>query len=80
MDGFHISVQASVAHCCEPQENVAIYSQVECGHPSKKSELLLPFANPGIGDVVYTNVPIEIVDELLQSHGGIDVEKTMGKK
>lgn len=73
-DGFSISIQASELHYCEPRtsENVD-YEEVELGFPSEKEKLFLPFAEEEDDPTgtVYGYVPVELVDEALQKHGGI---------
>lgn len=50
------------------------YVEVELGYPSEVEEDLLPYAedesNPT--NTVYGYVPIEIVDSMIQRHGGIN--------
>lgn len=76
-DGFEISVQASEVHYCEPREDYPgiPYTRVECGYPSSDpGEALKSFQEqPGRDptDDVYPYVPMEIVEELIESHGGI---------
>lgn len=75
-DGFIISIQASSTHYCTPQsdeENIN-FKNVELAYPSRKDDLILKFAenrdNPT--STIYPQVPIEIVNQLLKKHGGID--------
>lgn len=80
-DGFSISVQASENHYCEPRENfLNEYKTVELGLPSEEEELLLDYAEDPdeLTDTVYGYVPTELVDKVLEKHGGID-SKVMGK-
>lgn len=74
MDGFVISVQASRTHYCEPAINEAEkYVSVELGFPNIEDPLIIEYAeeidNPT--ETVYAYVPIEIVNELIEKHGGI---------
>lgn len=54
------------------------YNEVELGFPNLKDDLILEYAE--VEDdptgTVYGNVPVEIVDKLLEKHGGIDIQKT----
>lgn len=75
-DDFGVSIQASSTHYCTPQsdeENIN-FKNVELAYPSRKDDLILKFAenrdNPT--STVYPQVPIEIVNQLLEKHGGID--------
>lgn len=73
-DGYSISVQASEYHYCSPRLNgLQDYESVELGFPSKEDELINEYAedNPGCLNTVYGYVPIEIVEKLIEKHGGI---------
>lgn len=72
-DGFSISVQASHYSYCTPRRNKAWpYSNVELGYPSKLDDLIEDYAEePGTTRTVYGYVPIEIVNQLIEKHGGI---------
>lgn len=74
LDGFKISIQASETHYCTPRENgFSYYSEVELGYPSETDGIIMEYAedkeNPT--ETVYAWVPIEVVDELVEKHGGI---------
>lgn len=76
-DGFALSVQASEFHYCEPRENRAEkYTQVEVGFPSQKPELIMKYAESPEKptETVYCYVPIELVEQLIELHGGITGE------
>lgn len=73
-DGYSISVQASEYHYCSPRLNGAQdYESVELGFPSKEDELINEYAEFGFDytDTVYGYVPVEIVEKLIEKHGGI---------
>lgn len=73
-DGFHMSVQASLIHYCDPQkDNAGLYETVEIGYPYCKIEELIPFAEDPecLEYSIYGRVPIKIVDAILEKHGGI---------
>ena len=72
-DGFSISVQASSFHYCRPRlDGVQNYESVELGFPSKEDELINEYAeDEPYTETVYGYVPIEIVEELINKHGGI---------
>lgn len=76
-DGFIMSIQASHVHYCEPRENLKSgdYTKVEIGFPNKIEELLMPYAENEHDylDSVYPYVPIEIVEAVIQKHGGMAV-------
>lgn len=73
-DGFSISVQASEFHYCYPQLNgVRDYESVELGFPSVEDELINEYAEDCMDytETVYGYVPIEVVEKLIEKHGGI---------
>lgn len=75
-DGFEMSVQASRFHYCTPRETLKSgnYDAWEIGFPSAKEEALLPYIDDGDKDptdTVYGYVPTELVDAVLEKHGGI---------
>lgn len=68
-DGFTISIQASRWHYCVPRETIATgdYTYVELGFPSEREKILEKFRE----GTVYPYVPIEVVEKVMQNHGGI---------
>lgn len=73
-DGFSVSIQAGQYLYCNPREDGAErYNSVELGFPSAEDDLIIDYAeDPGDPTgTVYGYVPVEIVDELMQKHGGI---------
>ena len=74
-DGFSISVQASSFHYCRPQlDGVQNYESVELGFPSKEDELINDYAeDDNYTETVYGYVPIEVVERLIEKHGGIKI-------
>jgi hypothetical protein len=77
-DGFQVSIQASEYHYCEPRINTKFYNSVELGFPNKVEKLILPYAetseNPT--NTVYGWTPIEVIEEVIVKHGGINIDKT----
>lgn len=73
MDGFSISVQASSGHYCQPRENEAWpYREVELGYPSEVDNSISNYAeDPDTNETVFGYVPIDIVNQLVEKHGGI---------
>ena len=67
-DGFSMSVQDGEQHYAVPGETS------EVGFPSEIEELLMPYVedheNPL--DTVYPHVPNNIVDKIIEKHGGYD--------
>lgn len=74
-DGFSISVQGSENHYCEPRKNLLDqdYSAVELGFPSAPDDLIADYAedDEDLCQTVYGWVPINVVEELIEKHGGI---------
>ena len=73
-DGYSISVQASAFHYCSPRLNgLQDYKSVELGYPSAEDELINEYAENALNytDTVYGYVPIEVVEKLIEKHGGI---------
>lgn len=70
-DGFSVSVQASQYHHCRPRiDNAEKYNAVELGYPNADDDLITDYAEDDT-DTVYGYVPVEIVDKLIEKHGGI---------
>lgn len=80
-DGFTISVQATKGHYCSPRIDTDSYGKVELGYPNREEPLLKQYAEQpdNLTDTVYGYVPIELVEKVIQLHGGIDVEQTFKK-
>lgn len=81
-DGFKVSVQASSGHYCAPRNDVGPWTEVEVGYPSQASDLIAEYAeNPGaLTDTVYPCVPVEVVEALIESHGGADQVAWRGER
>lgn len=73
-DGFEFSVQASIYHYCSPRANGdVIYKEVELGFPNIEDELITEYAEDpdDLTGTVYGYVPVDIVNQLIEKHGGI---------
>ena len=73
-DGFKISIQASEGHYCSPSvDGDVIYNEVELGYPNMEDELIAEYAEDPdkLTDTVYGWVPVDIVNKLIEKHGGI---------
>lgn len=72
-DGTWLSIQASKYHSSTPEEDLSDgnYESVEiyCSDDIKELE---PFANDGY---IYPRIYVEIVEVIIQKHGGIDEVK-----
>ena len=74
-DGFSISVQASKFHYCRPRlDGPQDDEAVELGYPSDEDELINDYAeSDNYTKTVYGYVPIEVVERLIEKHGGIKI-------
>ena len=81
-DGFNMSVQGSITHYCSPKESQDWYNSMEIGFPSEEEPLINQYAEDSndYTETVYGYVPIEIIQEVITKHGGIDVNKTFAKE
>lgn len=72
-DGFSLSAQANYGAYCSPRENMGPWYEVEVGFPSAEPELIMSYAEEPDKptDTVYGYVPIELVEQLIELHGGI---------
>jgi hypothetical protein len=72
-DGFSVSVQANHGAYCRPRRNIGPWHEVECGFPSSVPELIMGYAETPESptETVYGYVPIELVEKLIELHGGI---------
>jgi len=73
-DGFTMSVQVSSGHYCSPRiDDAKTYESVEVGYPSTAEELLMPYADESDRptDTIYPYVPVEVVDAVIEKHGGL---------
>ena len=74
LDGFHMSVQASETHYCEPRDNIGPYDSVEIGYPSMYDINLIKHAEDPDAptETVYGWVPGYVVRMVIDSHGGME--------
>ena len=78
-DGFTVSLQASTYHYCSPRETDCNgYYEIEIGFPSEKEELWMEYAEnkDEPTGTVYAYVPVELVLEVLNKHGGVVVSES----
>ena len=75
VDGFRVSIQASVFHYCAPRTTTIYsrYSSYELGYPSSADDLIAEYAETPDRptESVYAWVPAEVVAQLIEKHGGI---------
>ena len=72
-DGFSMSVQGSSFAYCTPRTDEGPYIECEIGFPSAYEPLINEYAEEPIApcDTVYPYVPVEIIDSVIESHGGL---------
>ena len=73
-DGFCVSVQGGTSfHYCTPRTHCNEYEAVELGFPSMIEPLILEYAEEPSDPTgtVYGWVPIEVVEQVIQKHGGM---------
>lgn len=72
-DGYTVSVQAGYGCYSTPERFSHYFTHVELGYPSKADEELLSYAECSEEPTatVYGHVPVELVDFILNKHGGI---------
>ncbi len=76
-DGFSVSVQASSFHyCCPRVDGAERYEAVELGFPSDEDPIIMDYAEDYSDPTgtVYGFVPVSVVNELIEKHGGISEE------
>ena len=80
-DGFNMSVQGNKGSYCTPRKTLDLYLSMEIGFPSEKENLIIDFAEikEQPTESVYGYVPCEIIQEVINKHGGIDLIKTFEK-
>lgn len=77
-DGFTMSVQGSEGHYCSPRKTQDWYNEMEIGFPTQKEEDIMSYMD-GYEDPtesVYGYVPCEIIEKVIDKHGGIDELQT----
>lgn len=73
-DGLSFSAQANGKGAyCSPQQDNVTWTHVEIGFPSEKVEEIMEFAEDQDDPTgtVYGYVPVEIVEAIVEAHGGL---------
>lgn len=72
-DGFSLSVQATHGAYCSPRQNIGPWYEVEVGFPSAEPTSILSYAEQKEKptETVYGYVPIDLVEALIDEHGGM---------
>jgi hypothetical protein len=70
-DGTTLSIQASRLHYCRPRTDDGPYTKVEVGYPDiDPPPSWSEYADGEYPSSVYGYVPIDLVREFIESHGG----------
>ena len=74
-DGFKMSVQAGATWYCLPRKSLESgeYEAVEVCSLNRAEELLMPYAEDAKKPTktVYEYVPVDVVEAVIQKHGGL---------
>ena len=74
-DGFSMSVQGSSGHYCTPRITQDSYSALEIGFPSDFEPLINDYAeSKDCIDTVFAYVPCELIQQVIDKHGGINAD------
>ena len=81
VNSLSLSVQASRKHHCYPRTNAGPYTSFEVGFPSRKPpESWRTYCKGDFdnkpSDTVYLNVPMNLITEFIDQHGGIKAEES----
>ena len=81
-DGFTFSLQAGPAHYSSPKAIADYYNTFEIGYPSAEEPLWIKWQEPGNDptESVYGWVPNEVINAVIEKHGGIDEHKFIKEK
>lgn len=78
-DGFSVSIQAHDGSYCSPRRAFAgTWTSMELGFPNARPpEYIMEYAENGDTptDTVYGYVPVELIQQMLDEHGGIEILK-----
>lgn len=80
-DDYNISMQGNEGSYSSPKMLSEVYSSMELGFPSEEDELINEYAEEtgNYTETVYGYVPFDVIEKLIEKHGGIDVMKTCEK-
>ena len=74
-DGFQMSVQAGQSLYSKPRDVADYYEEAEIGFPSEEESLLVNYCEDETNPcgTVYSYVPVNLIDKIIEKHGGIDL-------
>ncbi len=79
MDGFKMSVQGSEMTYSIPKKVGTEFTAMEIGFPSQQEDLIMEFIDSDTQPPtrsVYGYIPIDLIEKVIEKHGGIDEQKT----
>jgi hypothetical protein len=79
MDGFKMSVQGHEMTYSIPKKVGIEFEAMEIGFPSQQEDLIIEFIDrPGHEPTqsVYGFIPINLIEQVIEKHGGIDEQAT----
>ena len=81
-DGFNFSVQGGVGSYSSPRKNSKDFTRMEIGFPSEVEELIMQFSEDKEmpTETVYGWVDCDIIQNVIDKHGGIDEVETFKNK
>lgn len=78
-DGTRLSVQANESAYCTPRENVGPYTEFEVKlYGNDLPDTWNEYAEFD-GSNLYAYLPVTLIQEFIDAHGGIDISKTITK-
>ncbi len=78
-DGFKMSVQGNEMTYSIPRKVTTEFKAMEIGFPSVKEDLIIEFIDNSEHDPtqsVYGHIPIDLIETIVEKHGGIDDSAT----
>lgn len=78
-DGFRMSVQGHEMTYSIPKEICGEFEAMEIGFPSEQEDLIMEFIDSDTQpptQSVYGYIPIDLIEKVVEKHGGIDEDKT----
>jgi hypothetical protein len=79
MDGFKMSVQGNEMTYSIPKKVATEFTAMEIGFPSAQEDLIMEFIDRLVLEPtqsVYGYIPIDLIEKIVEKHGGIDESVT----
>ncbi len=78
-DGFKMSIQGNEMTYSIPKKVATEFQAMEIGFPSQQEDLIMEFIDRTEHDPtqsVYGYIPIDLIEKVIEKHGGIDESST----